>query len=84
MIAVEFEEQNFQYGKPVGWDDAQCLPLNVWKGNCDDGTPEIISCWKLSYEDMEEIKRTGTVWLRIVGAGMPPVSLQVETPFRHG
>jgi hypothetical protein len=81
MIAVEFKESNCVFGKPVDMTDEQCLPLSVWRGNCDDGTPEIISCWKLSKEDLEEINKTGTIWLRIIGQGMPPVSLQTETPF---
>lgn len=83
MIPVDFKESNFTFGKPEGWTDEQCLPLTVWKGNCDDGTPDIISCWSFSKEDLEEIHRTGRIWLRIVGTGLPPVSLQTETPFIH-
>jgi hypothetical protein len=81
MLPIEFKESNLVLSKPMDMTDEQCMPLSVWKGNCDDGTPEIISCWKLSKEDLEEINKTGTVWLRIVGQGMPPVTLQTETPF---
>lgn len=81
MIAVDFPESNFTFEKPSGMTDEQCLPLTVWKGHCDDGTPEIISCWRLSKEDLETINQTGEVWLRVVGHGTPPVSIQTERPF---
>ncbi len=83
MIAVDFPESNFTFEKPIDMTDDQCLPLTVFKGDCDDGTPVIISCWKLSKEDLDTIKETGAIWLQIVGRGMPPVSLQTERPFVH-
>lgn len=27
----------------------------------------IISCWRLSDEELEEVKRTGVVWLQVLG-----------------
>lgn len=51
------------------------------KGKDTLGTPVIISCWKLSKEDFEEIQRTGCVYLTICSTGMPPVTLQTESPF---
>lgn len=89
MLPVDFPARNFVYQKPQGWTDEQCSDLPVWKGNApidDQGntTPTIISCWKLSKEDLEEIQRTGEVWLSISGTGMPPVSLFTENPFTNG
>lgn len=62
--------------------DEECLPLRVFKGNDTLGTPVIISCWQFSKEDLEEIVRTGRVFLTICSTGMPPVSLQTESPFQ--
>ncbi len=81
MPAVDFPEANFTFSKPPSMTDEQCLPLRVWKGNDDSGVPIIISKWSLSAEDMEEILKTGSVYLIITGQGMPPVSLHIETPF---
>lgn len=86
MLPTSFEESNFVYGKPKGWTDEMCMDLPVWKGDVpidDVGTtqPSIISCWRLSKEDLEEIQRTGQIWLSITGTGMPPVSLFTENPF---
>lgn len=85
MLPTSFEQSNFVFGKPKDWTDEQCMDLPVYKGTSKDEdyfeTPVIISCWKLSKEDLEEINRTGIIWLNITGHGMPPVSLQTENPF---
>jgi hypothetical protein len=81
MLPVDFPERNFVYGKPLGWTDEQCSDLPVFKGNTTDGFPVIISCWKFSKEDLEEIQRTGKIYLSITSDGMPPVSLFTENPF---
>jgi hypothetical protein len=86
MLPTSFPESNFVYTKPKDWTDEQCMDLPVWKGPVpiDDAgatAPTIISCWKLSKEDLEEINRTGCVWLLITGTGMPPVSVAAENPF---
>lgn len=79
--SLDFPEANFTFSKPKDMTDEQCAPLQVWKGHDGSGFPVIISKWSLSAEDLEEIKKTGSVYLMIVGQGMPPVSLYVETPF---
>jgi hypothetical protein len=86
MLPHSFEGQNFVFTKPEGMTDEQCMDLPVWKGDVpvdDAGNcfPAIISCWRLSREDLEEIQRTGCVWLSITGHGMPPVSVFTENPF---
>lgn len=81
MPSVDFPESNFTFSKPPDMTDEQCMPLQVWKGNDGGGFPVIISKWSLSAEDLEEIQKTGSVYLIITGTGMPPVSLHVETPF---
>jgi hypothetical protein len=45
--------------------------------------PQVISCWEVSPEEFEEIKRTRKIWLRVVGEGMPPVSLHTDYPFEY-
>jgi hypothetical protein len=89
MLPTTFEGYNKVYAKPQGWTDEQCSDLPVWEGQApvdDQGNtaPTIISCWKLSKEDLEEIQRTGVIYLSICGNGMPPVSLFTENPFIHG
>lgn len=80
MNPTNFKEQNFVFTKPEGWTDDQCGDLPVWKGNTPDG-PIIISCWKLSPEELATIQATGVVWLHIIGGGMPPVYVGAESSF---
>jgi hypothetical protein len=88
MLPTTFKESNFVFTKPKDMTDEQCFDLPVWKGNapCDEAgnqLPVIISCWKLSKEDLEEIQNTGKIWLSITGNGMPPVSLFTDNPFKQ-
>lgn len=79
--AVDFPEANFTFSKPADMTDEQCHPLQVWKGKDGSGFPIIVSKWILNKEELEEIIKTGSMYLIITGTGMPPVSLHVETPF---
>ncbi len=86
MLPTTFAESNKVFTKPKGTTDEQCYDLPVWYGSIpvdEQGThwPAIISCWKFSKEDLEEIQRTGCIWLSITGVEMPPVSLFTEHPF---
>lgn len=81
MLPVTFEGSNFTFTKPKDMTDEQCMDLPVFKGQNVDGFPVIISCWKFSKEDLEEIQKTGRIYLEIIGHGMPPVSLFTENPF---
>lgn len=87
MLPVSFPEANLVFTKPEGWTDEQCSDLPVWKGQApldDNGTMgnSIISCWQLSKEDLEEIQRTGRIWLSVSGTALPPVSVFTENPFQ--
>lgn len=80
MLPTTFEGSNFTYKKPEGMSDDQCGDLPVFRGTDPAGTPVIISCWTFSYEDLQEIAKTGRIYLSIVGNAMPPVSLFTEKP----
>lgn len=85
MQGVKFPQQTTVYGKPEGWKDEDCygLPVNqaYYQNSNGYGVPCLISCWQLSPEELEEVKRTGKIFLSITGAGMPPVSLYTADPF---
>lgn len=81
MLPTTFEGSNFTFTKPKDMTDEQCMDLPVFKGQTTDGFPVIISCWKFSKEDLEEIQKTGCIYLSITGYGMPPVSLFTENTF---
>jgi hypothetical protein len=84
MFPSSFDESNGYLGKPPDMTDEQCESLSVWRGNANvvDGgaTPTVVSCWKLTKEELGEVNRTGRVWLWVVGVTMPPVILTAHKP----
>lgn len=82
MIPTSFDESNHVLDKPQDMDRADCDALSVWVGSTPQGFPVVISCWKLTKEDLEEIQRTGRVWLWVYGVTMPPVALGTAKPFQ--
>lgn len=82
MEACSFDESNHVLGRPPGTTAEQCDPLSVWVGKCEDGLPRVISCFKLTKEELQEINRTGRVWLFVMGQTMPPVALQTAHPWK--
>jgi hypothetical protein len=83
MEACSFEESNVVLGRPQSMTDEQCGPLSVWRGVCADGVPRVISCFKLTKDELEQINRTGRVWLFVIGETMPPVALQTAHPWKE-
>lgn len=81
MIATAFDEENAVLNPPPGVDLDKCSCLSVYRGSAEDGTPVIISCWKPTPEEWAEMRKTGRVWLVVVGRTMPPVSVLGTNPF---
>ena len=84
MLPIAFDEENVIFDKPSSMSADDCEAISAWKGTDKDGKPMVITCWKLTKEELEEINKTGRVWLYVLGGGMPPVSLQVSHPFNAG
>ncbi len=80
MVPTAFDEENGVLDRPPGMSDDECGPLSVWRGMMGK-SPVVISCWKPTTEEMEEIKRTGRVWLLVVGESMPPIAPIGISPF---
>lgn len=77
--------------KPINFDGADILfgenqpeymPLPAKRGNWPKGG-EIHTCWELSPEELEEIQKTGVIWVSILTLRQPlqPVSLSTKKPF---
>lgn len=63
---IDFDGSNITLVAPSGMEDAvTSLPVHY-----DDGL--VVSCWRLSADELAEIQRTGVVWLSIIGNTMPP------------
>jgi hypothetical protein len=81
MIPIEFPQANQVFKKPDNMTDEECYELHTFHGLVDGPNLGTISCWQLSKEDIEEIQRTGVIWLRVLGARLPPMAVFTENPF---
>jgi hypothetical protein len=86
MEACSFPEENLILEPPLNVTAEQCNMLPVYTGMIEaEGfkkkVPAIISCWKVTKEELEEIQCTGRIWLYVYGRGMPPVALSGKSPF---
>jgi tartrate dehydratase beta subunit/fumarate hydratase class I family protein len=81
MMPINFNESNIVYNKPENMTDEDCSTLHAFRGHDQSELPVIITKWQLSKEDLEEIQKTGCVYLTVVGQVLPPVSVYTENPF---
>lgn len=82
MFPASFDESNCVLSRPPQMDDEQCAPLSVCRTADTDGQPVVVSCWKCTQEELEEINRTGRVWLMLWGETMPPAAVIGIKPFK--
>jgi hypothetical protein len=64
---IDFAEANLRLLPPEGQEDS-VIAMSAFR---DGGV--IISCWRLSAEDLRRIAETGEIWLSIAGHTAPPV-----------
>jgi hypothetical protein len=84
MIAASFEQSNQVLSAPEGMTHEEVNPLSVCITTDEAGLPLVISCWKVTADELIEIARTGRIWLGVVGQTMPPVWLMGTNPFNAG
>lgn len=80
--AASFDESNAVLGRPQSMTDDECQALCVCRTQTEDGQPVVISCWKVTAEELAEIQRTGRIWLMLWGQTMPPAFVTGQKPFR--
>lgn len=83
--AIDFPERNDWIGKPEDMSNHQCYALPVcrfitWIPGVIPKAPAQqclahVSAWKLTDEEIEKVKETGLVFLKVLGSGMIPASL---------
>jgi hypothetical protein len=65
---INFEGANVIMRAPEGMDN--CEDLIAFRNG-----QQVVSCWKLTEEEVGEIRETGCVWVSIWGNTMPPISV---------
>ena len=79
MNRTQHPSNNDVLGAPKGWDQstAKVSALPITRTEMD-GHDAIISFWKPTPEEIEELKNGGLIALWVIGSGMPPVAIEVE------
>jgi hypothetical protein len=80
-VPSSFVESNEVLDKPREMSREECDALAVLRTETVNGFPAIVSCWKLTREELDEINKTGRIWLSVIGNNMPPVYLAGTKPF---
>lgn len=81
MILTDFPQSNTVIDKPSSMTRDECEPANAFVGVDTDGKPVIITCWKLTVEEKEELLRTGRIWCYHFGTSLQPHALGCNNPF---
>lgn len=80
MKSFQHPTNNFVFSAPQDWDQKKlaCAGLPVTKGT-SQGYPVIVSYWRPDAEELAALNAGKAVTLSIIGNGMPPVALGVES-----
>lgn len=81
MNATAFNEENAVLDRPTDMSADECDALSVWRGPMENGQHVVISCWKPTKEEWEEMQRTGRIWIIVLGQSMPPIAPTGHNPF---
>lgn len=79
MESANFPQSNAHLNSPPGLVDV-CDPVFIHR-DVTHPISTVISCWKPTQAEIDEIQRTGRVWLRVAGVTMPPVEISGHSPF---
>jgi hypothetical protein len=82
-VPASFEEADLILDKPEGMTYDQCDVLSVTKIKDAYDNPILISCWKLTKAELEEINKTGRLWIMAFGDTMTPIAVCGIKPFER-
>jgi len=71
-VAASFDESEAVLGRPNDVRADDCDPLCISR-RLIQGFAAVISSWKLTQEELDEVNRTGRIWVGVMGITMPPI-----------
>lgn len=78
----QFPEQNVVLvGSPEDRAAGNVLDLPAHRYRDLDGCTRIITKWRLSLKELEEVRRTGVIWIEAWGYSQPPIAVIGQEPF---
>lgn len=81
---INFPGANVRLDAPPGLEE-QVHDIVAYKGpcTCGDCPEQVVTCWRLSPEELEQVKKTGVVWLYLMGPSMQPAYIGTDSPFHQ-
>lgn len=79
--AASFEQENCVLDPPIGVNSNDVTVLNAFRGTDEAKRPVVISCWRLTKDELDEINKTGRIWLGLLGQTMQPAWISGINPF---
>lgn len=80
--AIAFPEANgVLVGSPEDRAAGTVFDLHIHRHRDLDGNHHVISKWRLTDVEIQEVGRTGCVYLRSWGVTHPPIYVQATSPF---
>ncbi len=79
--ACSFDESNLVLSAPEGLE-SRVSALSVYKG-LDSGFSTVVSCWKFTQQELDNINKTGRVFIGVMGETMPPIWVDGNHPFKQ-
>lgn len=73
MNAVRTETANAVFTKEG------CFDLPGTRYTYEDGTPGVETCWELTEEELEQVKKDRRIFVYMLGNTVPPMFLSVQS-----
>lgn len=83
MQPVSFEESNCVYENVGGISINDIEVSAAFQGHTNDGIPIVVTCWKMTKEELEEFQRTGRIWVLTLGHEIPIQQLFATKPLKQ-
>jgi len=74
--AINFDGANTILRAPAGQEET-CNNLHIFRNR-----RMVVSCWQLEPHELEEVARTGRIYLSVAGPTHPPLYIATETEMR--
>ena len=88
-VPTSFAESNAVLDKPPSMSYDECAAISIMRGSVGLGgtenrMPVVMTCWKLTQEELDDINRTGRIWVLVCGETMPPMCVEGMKPEIRG
>ena len=78
-VPVQFKGCNTMLGPPVGFDETSVRSMSTFSNGVHS-----VSCWAFTAKEVEEINRTGHVFVSVFsGKSQPPIYIGTEEDTRN-